>query len=189
MSEPLLHSINDIVSEAHRLALDVESAFGSLNQEQLNWKPNAQSWSIGQCIDHLITTNTKFYPQIDELVAGGRRHSLWQSFPIIPGLFGKLMINMIKPDSTRKIKVPPGFEPTSSRLEVDIISRFISHQAEFIGRIESTSDLNPENTIIYSPISRLITYSLLDAYRIAVLHERRHFIQAQRVRGLPGFPG
>jgi len=28
--------------------------FGNLSAEQLNWKPNADTWSIAQNMDHLI---------------------------------------------------------------------------------------------------------------------------------------
>jgi len=39
-----------------------------------------------------------------------------------------------------------------------------------------------------SPVSRIITYSLLDAYTIIVVHEKRHFLQARRVLDSSGFP-
>ncbi len=38
-------------------------------------------------------------------------------------------------------------------------------------------------------MSRLVTYSLMDAYRIIVVHEQNHFVQAKRVMEWPGFPG
>jgi len=37
-------------------------------------------------------------------------------------------------------------------------------------------------------VSRLITYSLMDAFRIVVVHEQNHFVQASRVLEMPGFP-
>ena len=38
------------------------SEFGSLTNEQLNWKPNSTVWSIAQNLDHLIVTNESYYP-------------------------------------------------------------------------------------------------------------------------------
>jgi hypothetical protein len=35
---------------------------------------------------------------------------------------------------------------------------------------------------------KIVVYSALDACRIIVVHERRHFAQAQRVMAAPGFP-
>jgi hypothetical protein len=34
-----------------------------------------------------------------------------------------------------------------------------------------------------------MTYSLMDAYRVIVVHEQRHFQQAQRVTEEAAFPG
>jgi hypothetical protein len=39
-----------------------------------------------------------------------------------------------------------------------------------------------------SPFVRFITYSVLDGWRLAVAHDRRHFEQARRVTLMPEFP-
>jgi hypothetical protein len=39
-----------------------------------------------------------------------------------------------------------------------------------------------------SPFLGIITYSLLDACRMIVVHERRHFEQGRRVMAAEGFP-
>jgi hypothetical protein len=41
---------------------------------------------------------------------------------------------------------------------------------------------------ITSPALKIITYSLRDACTIIVVHEQRHFQQAQRVLAIPEFP-
>jgi hypothetical protein len=40
-----------------------------------------------------------------------------------------------------------------------------------------------------APVVRVITYSLMDAYRIIVVREQNHFVQARRVMELARFPG
>jgi hypothetical protein len=40
-----------------------------------------------------------------------------------------------------------------------------------------------------SPFASVIAYSVLDACRIIVAHERRHFEQARSGTQTPGFPG
>ena len=54
--------------------------------------------------------------------------------------------------------------------------------------MKATEHLDLENIIITSPVSAAITYSIMDAYRIIVVHERRHFEQARRVTEEPSFP-
>lgn len=49
--------MNEIISEYEKVSEDVQKNFGGLSAEQINWKPRADSWSIGQCLDHLIKSN------------------------------------------------------------------------------------------------------------------------------------
>jgi hypothetical protein len=42
--------------------------------------------------------------------------------------------------------------------------------------------------IIVSPVASAAFYSVLDAFRIVVAHERRHIEQAARVTRATGFP-
>jgi len=48
--------------------------------------------------------------------------------------------------------------------------------------------LDLRKVIITSPVASFATYSLLDAYKILVAHERRHMTQAKRVMETDGFP-
>jgi hypothetical protein len=54
--------------------------------------------------------------------------------------------------------------------------------------MKSTSDLDLEKIIVTSPAASFIAYSLMDAYRIIVVHEKRHLQQAKRVAEESGFP-
>jgi hypothetical protein len=38
--------------EAEIIAGDAQILFGHLNKQQLNWKPDADSWSVGQSLEH-----------------------------------------------------------------------------------------------------------------------------------------
>lgn len=44
--------------------------FGELSIEQLNWKPNSETWSIAQNIDHLIVINKTYFPVIESIRKG-----------------------------------------------------------------------------------------------------------------------
>jgi hypothetical protein len=52
----------------------------------------------------------------------------------------------------------------------------------------STSHLDLERIVITSPALSIVTYSLMDAYRVIVVHEKRHVLQAKRVMEEPAFP-
>jgi len=100
----------------------------------------------------------------------------------------KLLTKAVAPESTRKLKAPKVFHPSSSRIDGAIIRRFIDQQNQIIRYMKATEDLDLEKIIISSPVTKVITYSLMDAYRIIITHEKRHLLQAMRVSEMDGFP-
>jgi hypothetical protein len=47
--------------------------------------------------------------------------------------------------------------------------------------MEATRGLDLQGIVMTSPVVRQITYTLMDAYRIIVVHEQNHFVQAKQV--------
>jgi len=163
--------------------------FGRLSGEQVNWKPGEAEWSIGQCFDHLIISNRPFVPIFEDVLAGRLRRRLWERVPLLPRLFGTLLINTLRPDSGRKVKARPAFYPSSSRIDPAIIATFVDQQARLLALMRASRELDLDGITITSPVLRFVTYSLMDACRIIVVHEQNHVVQATRVMESPGFPG
>jgi hypothetical protein len=69
-----------------------------------------------------------------------------------------------------------------------VLNDFIDQQARIAEKMQATRHLDLEKVIITSPAASAVTYSLMDAYRIIVVHEHRHFQQAKRVTEETGFP-
>ena len=108
--------------------------------------------------------------------------------PLLPGLAGRLLIKSLDPKSTRKIKAPQKFQPAQSDISVSVLDDFVDMQAKIVEKMKATERLDLEKIIITSPVGSAITYSLMDAYRIVVVHEHRHFEQAKRVTEEAAFP-
>jgi hypothetical protein len=158
-------------------------AFGALTVEQLNWKPNAQTWSIAQILDHLIVTNGTYYPVIRQIRANTYRMPWIGKWGFMTRFFGKFILDSVQPDRRRKMKTFPMWEPSASELGGDIVERFGKHQAGLKQLIEDSRDLVEKGVVISSPANRNIVYKLDAAFDIIVAHERRHFEQAREVFG------
>lgn len=187
-SNPEMQGLPELIAEAERVSGRARAAFGALSPEQINWKRSADEWSVGQCLEHLILTNRPYFPLIESIRAGRQKRKLWERVPLLPGLFGKLVLDAVKPESARKVKARPAFMPAASEVNGQIVSQFASHQDELVRLMKTTEGLPLEKIIITSPVASIVTYSLLDGYRIIVTHERRHFKQAERVMQAEGFP-
>jgi len=173
--------------EARNIAEEVRNNFAGLSKEELNWKPNPKSWSIAQCLEHLINSNRCYFPTFEEIILGEKKRRFLERIPFVSDFWGKLFIKSLSPESERKLKSPKLFMPTTSDIDNTIISQFSDNQGRLIGFIQATSCLDMKHTFITSPATRFVTYSLHNAYEIILQHERRHLSQALRVLKMNSF--
>jgi len=178
-----------VTRELAAVADEAKAAFGSLSAEQLNWKPTEKGWSIAQCLDHLITTHGLYLPLFEKLAAGGARPTFWERISPFSGFFGRFLIKSMRPENLKKMKTTAKAEPSKSGIGADIVERFAVHQREIIDRIQRLPvSMDPNRTIVTSPLLSVVTYSLADTYTILSVHCQRHLGQAKRVTEAEGFP-
>lgn len=181
-------TLPQIFAEAEAIASDAKTLFGHLSPEQLNWKPAADSWSVAQCLDHLISANSEYDPIVDRILKGEYRKTLLHRMPFLPSLFGRMIINAVSPESQRKLKAPGPAKPSLSSIDPQVVELFVMRQRKTLAQMKSLEDRDAAEIIITSPFLKVMVYSLLDTFRLLVAHERRHFAQAQRVMRTDGFP-
>lgn len=171
----------NLLREIDQLTQDFQEAFAGLSPRDLNWKQNPQTWSVAQCIDHLIVINKTYFPIVQELRAGTYKTPWHGRFPFLTRFFGNLVYNSVLPDRKRKIKTFPLWEPSYSELPGNILPRFAEHQTALKELIQSSADLIARGSVIASPANRVVVYTLERAFEIIVTHERRHLNQALEV--------
>ena len=176
-----------LMAQVDAIATDTKNIFGQLTVAQLNWKPSADRWSVAQCFDHLLNSNKGYFPIVDSVLARQKR-TILQRVPFLPGLWGSLLIKSLDPSSTSKLKAPKKFQPAQSSIGGSVVNDFVDQQETIAKKMKATEHLELERIIITSPALSLVTYSLMDAYRIIVVHEQRHFQQAKRVTEEARFP-
>jgi hypothetical protein len=179
--------ITEITSAMKQVADDARANFGSFSSDQLNWKPAENSWSIGQCLEHIMKTNDEFSPEFEKLANGTRKNSFFESYSPLTGVFGRFLIKAVSEDS-KKAKAPSKRIVPSIDTSPDIIDRFASHINDVSRRVESCAAVDRKKTVVTSPFLAVFTYTLDDAFTVLVEHTRRHVRQAKRVTEAEGFP-
>jgi len=152
--------LSRLISSANAITDETLTGFGGLTAQQLNWKPSADQWSVAQCFDHLVTANGAYFPIFEKVLSGEKKSTFWESLPWLPAFWGKMLIKALDPESTRKLKAPKIFHPSSSSVDGAIIRRFIDQQNQVVRYMRATEDLDLEKIKISSPVTHLITYSL-----------------------------
>ncbi len=180
--------LSSLISAARSISEDAKTLFGNLSEVQLNWKPDAENWSVGQCLEHLIAAMSKGFPAVESVVNGDYKPNIWAKLPFLPKFFGSQILQAILPENKKKQKAPSAFRPVNSNVSPNIVGDFVANQQKLIELMEATQDIETDKIVISSPAASFITYTLFDAYKISVYHARRHFRQAQNVMKLDGFP-
>ena len=160
---------------------DFVTAFQELSNEEMNWKPDAQTWSIGQNIHHLMVINSTYFPILESLHAGTYRTPFIGKINFLVNYFGNFIFQSVQPEQAKKIKTFSIWEPTYSDVPADILDQFTVHQDTLKTHIEKAHHLLQEDVVISSPANQYIVYRLSKAFDIIVTHEQRHFLQAKAV--------
>ena len=185
-SEDLLQRI---VGETELLSDSARQLVANLNDEQLNWKPAADSWSIAQCLDHLAVTSEKFDQYFTGAVARGReKYRRGGAVTYRPTVLGGWLIKQLLPEATRKVPAPKVFKPSEGPAIERPLERFLKQQQVFLAFVKDARGIDYNKIKLRSPVTPLMRYSLADAFVITVVHGWRHLAQARRVRETPGFP-
>src|SRR6185369_7639771 len=135
------------LEEIDNITNSITEEFQDLNTNQLNWKPNSNSWSIGQVIDHLIVINNTYYPIIKQLNEGKYKLIWLGKVDFIVRFFGDFIFKSVNPDRKQKMKTLPIWEPTKSNVEPSIISKFVEQQSLLKENIQSCSALLDQGVV------------------------------------------
>ena len=180
--------LESIIKDIQYVSEQVAENFGKLSAEQLNWKSLTEQWSIGQCLDHLMTTNRTYYGVFNTLIEGQYRPTFWQRMPLIPGIVGNTIIQATQPEYEKKSKTFTVFEPIQNPVNEEVVQEFLSHQSEFIDFLNQLDQIENHQVVISSPASRWIIYRLNDCLKLLSVHEKRHLLQAKGVLENHRFP-
>jgi DinB superfamily len=158
----------------------------ALSPEQLNWKPSESEWSVGQCLDHLCVVNDVYLPPIASSLAGRPSETVPE---ITPGWFGRWFIrNYIEPSpATKRAKAPRKIAP-ASQVDGFMLERFLTGNRNVRDLIRRAANYDVNRIRFTNPFVYLIRFTVGTGLEIIVRHQRRHLLQAERVKARPGFP-
>src|SRR5919202_5528340 len=101
---PTIGELGGLLEELLAVKCEAREVFGGLSAAQLNWKPSAEQWSVGQCFDHLINTNRWFLPDMERVAAGKHSNGLWARVSPLSGFFARMILKSLDPEKGRKTK-------------------------------------------------------------------------------------
>jgi hypothetical protein len=180
-------TIKDCIKSTKENVERAKKSFAHLSNIQLNWKPNPDSWGVGECLSHLVNSNRLYLDKIENILnlfpTGSEK-----DFPYKQSILGKLITKGVDPASVRKTKTFKVFFPASSNIQKNIIDEYVKSSEKLIELMGKMQHLDLKKIKLSSPVNILIRQNLGDPLIIIPLHDERHLNQAKRVMSQNGFP-
>jgi len=179
--------VDNTVKRGQEAREKAEREFSDISPEQLNWKPSPTSWSIAECLEHLLIADSSYFEDLKKIIAGTYKRSFLEKYSPLTSLWGKTLKDQLQEKVKKKMIAPKKFTPTTSNKQSDFVQTYLENLDTFIDYISKCGDIDIDKTIITSPIIKIATYSLRDAFQFLIQHEHRHINQAIRVKESDGF--
>lgn len=170
--------IRDLTKLTHENIRQVED-FSQLQIEILNRKPNAESWSILECIEHLNRYGDFYIPEIQKQINSSKH---FPSGEFQSGLLGNYFAkSMLPKEKLNKMKTFKSMNPPGSDLSEEVLERFLDQQKQILELLEAAEEVNLSKTKTAISISKRIKLRLGDTFRVVIYHNLRHIMQAMKV--------
>jgi uncharacterized damage-inducible protein DinB len=164
----------------------IQEGFAGLSYEELNWKPDDKTWSVGECLHHIWITNDKYLANLDKVIREGKKKESGDE-EYRSSWLGARLIEMVGPTGGQNTPVPKVLQP--GRFPREIAQLLMDQMEAFEEFITESEGTDLRRTKMQSPISKMFTFPLGDVFIALQGHNERHLNQATRIMRSAGFPG
>jgi len=189
MSSSLTSELAELDRQFAAAKAEASELVNGLKEPQLNWRPNAHSWSIAECLQHLNLVGDRCLQMLEEALADARARGLLGHGPFGYGWVGKWILAKTEPPSKHKYKAPRAFTPVYGQPIASVLLTFSLLQDQLAQQLEHASGLDLARIKVSAPEARLFRFNLQLVFAWIAAHERRHLWQARQVRNHAAFPG
>jgi hypothetical protein len=185
--------VESLVEDTNSINNILKEQILTCSENQLNWKPSIDKWSVLECLKHIILSGQYYIDQINKKLSSKIPGADPLDLDFKPGIIGNYSVKGMKPgpsgEITNKMKTFKRMEPGKSNLDQEgVLADFARYQADLITVIEKSKYYNLNKVKIRSSIGNLIRFKLGDALRFVVAHNQRHIQQVINVMKSDGFP-
>ena len=157
-----------------------------LSADQINWKPAPGVWSVGQCLQHLHVTNNVYLPAmasaLDDRPSGPVQD-------ITPGWFGRWFIDTyIEPSPRTKRARAPGKIAPAQTVDPSVLDLLLQSNQLVRDLARKAAPYDVNRVRFRNPFVPVLRFTVGTGLEIVWRHQRRHLLQAERIRQTPAFP-
>lgn len=201
LTQSLIEEIKTIIQKAQHLE--------TLSNDELNFRPATESWTILECIEHLNRYSDFYLQEIEKRIDAKMdkkkdKFTSLQDYVFKSGFLGNYSANSMLPvqkttDSQNekskatanlslkagkvenKMKTFKDKNPIHSGVDKRVLSVFLDDQHEFLRLLEKSKQVNLNKTKVSLTLP-LLKFNLGDTFRFVINHQIRHFVQIENIK-------
>jgi hypothetical protein len=173
-----IQQLASLLDQIQRVTGDAEKLVLGRSKADLNARPELDSWSAAECVDHLAQTTGAFLPAIADAIASAP--NLATNRALRTGTLAQLFIRNLEPPYRFRFKVLAHLAPQNQDFAV-AWDGFMESQSQLSATVRSAAGLAIDKVKVKSPVYARISYNVYGAFRILAAHERRHLWQAKQI--------
>lgn len=179
----------DLDRQLDAITAEAERVLGGLSEDQVNWRPAPDRWSVGECISHLDVGIRAALPALDRAIETARERGFVGAGTGRYGWFANWMVRSQEPPVKRRMTTFPVFQPVAARHDAPrLLAEFRTVRGELRERLTRAEGIDWGRAKVVSPASRFFRLPFGAYVAFLLAHDRRHLWQAREVRNHPGFP-
>jgi uncharacterized damage-inducible protein DinB len=189
LSDELLLSLRNIT---HANISLISKKCTYLGDNQITWRPSAESWNIQEVLSHLNSYSTYYHQTFIDKIQNTKFKNVKESF--VPSPLGRSAWKSMKlgrlNNIKRKFRAPKNLNPSLdlNLIDHEPVVNFINNQGELITILDNAENVNLKKVKIPISISKIVRLRLGDALMFVIYHNERHIQQVKNILEHPNFP-
>ena len=160
---------------------DLAQTLKGLTEAQLNFKPNAESWSVKECMYHIAISEKNLWAMLE----GSMKSAATPDKRSEVKMTDEQVVAALE-SRERKVKTYTPFEPQNTPYKSldEAVNSFKDLRAEHIKYMKTTTE-DLRNHMVQ------MSFGTLDCYQLSLMmaaHTERHRKQMEEVKANPNFP-
>lgn len=172
----------ELKAELEVVSKEAQAVADGIDATRMTKRPAGGGWSIAEILQHLILTADAMLPLIEGARAQLEREGRKSTAPAGLGVMGWLLVKALEPPPRMKSKTSKPFEPVAFGDPLILAGRLLETNARLAAAIDRAAGLATTTVKVASPFNASVKYNLYAAFRITLVHARRHLWQARALR-------
>jgi len=181
----LIPELEDIRSRLIASRATAASVAEGLSDDEFNRRPDPESWSVCECLDHLNVVGARLCEAFDAGLERAHREGLFARGHYRYGFLERWFARAsseVSPPRRKRVRTLRVYEPRGGQSVANVLANYHNLQTNLVERVEAANGIDIARLKIRSPATRWVRLSLGQWLQLVAGHQERHLEQAWQAR-------